>query len=115
LGRKYFKTIPFPGITAGETKEESWTADKDYILRKLFVKEYTEAPVGTRFLACTFRIDDFVFTLDNVRGELFDTLPNQAEPLDYDMSKNKTIYLSMKNMHSTSTIYPYVVLLLEEK
>jgi len=115
MGRLYFRQVEVGSISAGDTASGSYTADRDYILRKLYVKEYTETEIGTRFLNCTFRIDDYVFTLDEVRGELFDTLPNQAEKLDIEFDKGRTFYYSITNEHSSSAISPYIVLLLEEK
>jgi len=115
LGRKYFRQIEVGSIAAGSTAEGEYTADKDYIIRKIYVKEYTATEVGTRFLNCTFRIDNYTFTLPEVRGELFDTLPNQAEKLDLDFDKGLTFYYSITNEHSSSAIEPYIVLYLEEK
>ena len=115
LGRKYIKQIEVGSIAAGNTASGSWTADRDYIIRKIYVKEYTATEIGTRFLNCTFRIDDYVLTLDEVRGEVLDGYWGQVPDLDLDFGKGKTFYYSITNEHSSSAISPYIVLFLEEK
>ena len=115
MGKIFFKQFELGSIAAGGTKEGDWTADRNYILHKIFVKEYTATEIGTRFLNCTFRIDDYVFTLDKVRGEIFDGYTNQVPELGIDLAKDKTFYYSVKNEHGSSAISPYIVLMLEEK
>ena len=115
MGRIYFRQIEVGSISAGNTSSGSYTADRDYIIRQIYVKEYTATEVGTRFLNCTFRIDDYVFTLDEVRGELFDGYVNQVPTLNIDFDKGKTFYYSITNEHDSSAISPYIVLELEEK
>jgi len=115
LGKIYFRQIEVGSISAGSTASDSYTADRDYTIKRIYVKEYTATEVGTRFLNCTFRIDDYVFTLDEVRAEIFDTYKNQAEDLNIDFGKGKTFYYSITNEHGSSAIEPYIVLVLEEK
>jgi len=115
LGKKYIKQIEVGSIAAGSTAEGSWSADRDYVIRKIFVKEYTATEIGTRFLNCTFRIDDYVLTLDKVRAEVLDGYWGQVPDLDLDFGKNRTFYYSIKNEHPSSAISPYIVLFLEEK
>ena len=115
MGKKYLKQIEVGSIAAGNTSSGEYTADRDYIIHRIYVKEYTDTEVGTRFLNCTFRIDDYTFTLDKVRAEIFDGYVNQVPLLEFDFSKGKTFYYSITNEHGSSAISPYIVLELEEK
>jgi len=114
MGKLYLKQIEVASISAGSTATGEWTADRDYKLRYIYVKEYTATEIGTRFLNCTFRLNGYVFTLDEVRGEMFDVPRNQNIPIDADFPKGRTFYYSITNEHSSSAIQPYIVLELEE-
>jgi len=115
MGKIYLKQIEVSSIAAGSTASGEWSADKDYILHRIYVREYTDTEVGTRFLNCTFRIDEYTFTLDEVRGENFDVNRNQAIPLEIDFPKGATFYYSITNEHGSSAISPYILLELETK
>jgi len=115
LGRIYFRQIEVGSIAAGSTASNSYTADRNYIIRQIYVKEATETEIGSRFLNCTFRVDDYVFTLPETRAEIFDGYRGQVPELNIDFDKGKTFYYSITNEHSSSAISPYIVLLLEEK
>ena len=41
MGKKYFKQIEVGSIAAGNTSSGNWTADRDYIIHRIYVKEYT--------------------------------------------------------------------------
>ena len=115
MGRIYFRQIEVGSISAGNTADGEYTADRDYIIRQIYVKEYTATEIGTRFLNCTFRVDDYTFTLPETRAEIFDGYRGQVPELNIDFDKGKTFYYSITNEHSSSAISPYIVLLLEEK
>jgi len=105
-----FKQIEVGSISAGLTKEGSWTADDDYIIHKIYIKEATETEIGTRFLNVTLRVDNYVFTKDEVRAEIFDGYYGQVPELNIEFTKGKTFYYSITNEHSSSAISPYIVL-----
>ena len=115
MGFYTFKTIDLGTIAAGNTVSSSWTSDDDYIIKRMYVVEYTSTAVGTRFLTGTFRVDGYTFTKDVVPLSLFDGYKNQVPQLDIDISKGKTFYYSVKNNHSSSSIAAYLVLELEKK
>jgi len=105
-----FKQIEVGSIAAGNTKTGNWTADDDYIIHKIYIKEYTATEVGTRFLNVTLRVDNYVFTKDEVRAEIFDGYYGQVPELNIEFSKGKTFYYSITNEHGSSAISPYIVL-----
>jgi len=105
-----FKQIEVGSISAGSTKEGSWTADDDYVIHKIYIKEATETEIGTRFLNVTMRVDNYVFTKDKVRAEIFDGYYGQVPELNIEFGKGKTFYYSITNEHSSSAISPYIVL-----
>jgi len=105
-----FKQIEVGSIAAGNTVAGSWTADDDYIIHKIYIKEATETEIGTRFLNVTMRVDNYVFTKDEVRAEIFDGYYGQVPALDIEFTKGKTLYYSITNEHSSSAISPYIVL-----
>jgi len=115
VGKVYLKQIEVGSISAGNTSSGDWTADRDYTMHRLYVREYTATEIGTRFLNCTFRVDDYTFTLDEARGETFDVTHNQSIPLEIDFTKGKTFYYSITNEHASSAISPYILLELEER
>jgi len=115
MGKIYWKQIDMGSIAAGATASGSFTADRNYTIKKIYVKEYTATPVGTRFLNLTLRIEDYTFTLDSVNGSLFDTVPSQAEELNLDFAQGRTFYWSVKNINSSNAIAAYLILHLEEK
>jgi len=110
-----FKTLDLGTISAGSTTSNSWTSDDDYIIKRMYVVEYTSTKVGTRFLTGTFRIDGYVFTKDVVPLSLFEGYRNQVPELNIDFSKGKTFYYSVKNNHPSDSIAAYLVLELEKK
>ena len=105
-----FKQIEVGSIAAGNTATGSWTADDDYIIHKIYIKEATETEIGTRFLNVTLRVDNYVFTKDEVRAEIFDGYYGQVPELNIEFGKGKTFYYSITNEHSSSAISPYIVL-----
>jgi len=105
-----FKQIEVGSISAGNTKEGNWTADDDYVIHKIYIKEATETEIGTRFLNVTLRVDNYVFTKDKVRAEIFDGYYGQVPELNIEFGKGKTFYYSITNEHSSSAINPYIVL-----
>ena len=105
-----FKQIEVGSISAGSTSTGSWTADDDYIIHKIYIKEATETEIGTRFLNVTLRVDNYVFTKDEVRAEIFDGYYGQVPELNIEFGKGKTFYYSITNEHSSSAINPYIVL-----
>ena len=56
------------------------------------------------------RVDNYVFTKDEVRAEIFDGYYGQVPELNIEFSKGKTFYYSITNEHSSSAIEPYIVL-----
>jgi|GEM_PF-2249019 len=105
-----FKQIEVGSIAAGNTSTGSWTADDDYIIHKIYIKEYTATEIGTRFLNVTLRVDNYVFTKDEVRAEIFDGYYGQVPELNIEFGKGKTFYYSITNEHGSSAISPYIVL-----
>ena len=105
-----FKQIEVGSIAAGNTAEGNWTADDNYIIHKIYIKEATETEIGTRFLNVTLRVDNYVFTKDEVRAEIFDGYYGQVPELNIEFGKGKTFYYSITNEHSSSAINPYIVL-----
>ena len=59
-----FKQIEVGSISAGATASGSWTADDNYTIKKIFIREVTETAVGLQFLNCTLRVDNYTFTKD---------------------------------------------------
>ena len=109
-----FKQIEVGSIAAGNTSSGSWTADDDYTIKKIFIMEYTATEVGTRFLNVTLRVDNYTFTKDEVRAEIFDGYSNQVPELNISFGKGQTFYYSITNEHGSSAISPYIVLVLEK-
>jgi len=105
-----FKQIEVGSISAGDTATGNWTADDDYVIHKIYIKEATETEIGTRFLNVTLRVDNYVFTKDEVRAEIFDGYYGQVPALDIAFTKGKTFYYSITNEHGSSPIAPYIVL-----
>jgi len=106
-----FKTIDVGSIAAGGSKSGEWTADDEYILKRIYAIEVTESAVGLQFLDATLRIDNDVLTKDSVRLSLFEGYTNQVPEIDRKFGKGKTFYYSIENKHSSSSIS--VVLVLE--
>ena len=109
-----FKQIEVGSIAAGNTSSGSWTADDDYVIKKIFIKEVTETAVGLQFLNCTFRVDNYTFTKDEVRAILLSGWQNQIPELNITLSKGQTFYYSITNEHSSSAIEPVIILELEK-
>jgi len=109
-----FKQIEVGSIAAGNTASGSWTADDDYTIKKVFVKEVTETAVGLQFLNCTLRVDNYTFTKDEVRAILLSGWQNQVPELNIPFGKGQTFYYSITNEHSASAIEPVIILELEK-
>ena len=105
-----FKLIDLGSISAGSTKEDSWSADDDYVIKRIYIVETTETAVGPQFLTGTFRVDGYVFTKDSVNLSLFSGYRNQVPELDISFGKGKTFYYSVKNNHSSSAISAHLIL-----
>ena len=105
-----FKQIDLGTITAGATVTSSWTADDDYVIKRIYVVEYTATPVGTQFLTATLRVEDYTFTKDQVVLSVFDGKANQVPELNIEFKKGSTFYYSVKNNHASSSISAYIIL-----
>jgi len=106
----YYKYIDLGTITAGSTVSNSWSADDDYKIKRIFVVETTGTKVGVRFLTATLRIDSYVFTKDKVNLDLFEGKSNQVPVLDFPFTKGKTFYYSVTNNHGTDSISAVMIL-----
>ena len=106
----YFKYIDLGTISAGSTKEDEWSSDDEYTLKRIYCIETSESAVGTQFLTATLRIDGFTFTKDKVNLKLFDGKTNQVPLLDFPFPKGKTFYYSVTNNHSSSSITAVLIL-----
>jgi len=105
-----FKTIDLGSISAGGNVEKTWTADDDYIVKRMYIVETSETAVGLQFLKVTFWIDNTPYAKDFVNAYLFGGRPNQQIELDLPLGKGKTFKISVTNIHPSSSISAHVVL-----
>jgi len=108
---KIFKTIDLGTIGSGGTVDKSWTADEDYKLVRLVAIEKNDKSLAN--VTVTARIDDFTFTKDRVPLSYFQDTPKMVIELNYDFTRNKTLYLSVTNNYA-ETRDIFIVLELEK-
>jgi len=107
---KVFKIIDVGDISAGGTVEKTYTAEDDYIIKRMYIVETTETPVGLQYITFTFWVDNVPYTKDKVNAKLFEGYTNQVPELNIDFSRGKTFRISLTNNHSSSTIKVQVIL-----
>jgi len=94
LSKVVVKYIDVGSVSAGATASDKWTADKDYVIRHIFVKADGEAAVKSTI---TMRIDDYTITKDQALCNTFGTSARDALLLNIDFKKSATFYYSIKN------------------
>jgi len=105
-----FKVIDLGTISPGSTVSSQFDADDDYIIKRMYVVEYTATPVGLQFLTGTFHINKVPFTRDEVPLSLFGGYTNQVPELNLTFNRGFTFSYSVKNNHSSSSIAAYLIL-----
>jgi len=88
------KFIDVGTVTAGSTKEDSWTSDDDYVIRHILIKADGAAPVKSTI---TMRIDEYVITKDKALCNTFGTSAENALLLNIPLRKSATFHYSIYN------------------
>ena len=93
------KLIDVGTVTAGSTKEDSWTADDDYIIRHILIKADGEVTTKSTI---TMRIDEYVITKDKALCNTFGTTANTALLLNIPFRKSATFHYSLVNQEGAT-------------
>ena len=107
-----FRTLRIENITDGETKEVTWNADKDYVIKHILFKrsdsgQWTDSRT-------TIWIEGDTFTRDYVPVAILGSDVLNAFPLNIELKKGQQIKISFSNKEGT-TISVDIVLVLEPK
>lgn len=93
------KILELGSVAGGATKEGSWTADDDYVIRHIFIKADGSAPTKSTI---TMRIDDYVITKDKVLCNTFGTSARDALLLNIEFKKSATFHYSLLNQEGAA-------------
>lgn len=95
------------GITHGATVTDSWTADEDYIIKRIHLQRSD----GVALTASTFywKIADRVYTREEVPGRILAPDALTSPVLDVPISKGEKLDWVFKNLEGT-TIHILVTL-----
>lgn len=93
------KILELGSVADGATKEGSWTADDDYVIRHIIIKADGQATTKSTI---TFRIDDYVITKDRALCNTFGTSARDALLLNIPFKKSATFHYSLLNQEGAA-------------
>ncbi|MCD6590270.1 hypothetical protein J7K74_03765 [Candidatus Woesearchaeota archaeon] len=99
-----FKTFGPETISAGAKWENNWTADEDYIIKRIYIVDQEGKDLYN--IVCTFQIEQFVFTKDKIPAALLGATKLTSLELDLDLKKDHVFKWAITNNDSVSrTLY----------
>lgn len=103
---RFFKTFEHDSIAAGTTVSGSWTADENYVIRRIHIlrKDGASLPASTIY----FKIGARVFTHEVVPVAVLGPDIEISTVVDIDFSKGEKLDYTFKNLEGTTiSIYIY--------
>lgn len=107
-----FKTFEHNSISAGSTVSGSWTADDDYIIRKIYIVEKSGATINASTLY--FKVGGDVYTHEFVSAKVLGPQQNVTPLIDIEITKGEKFDYTFKNNES-SAVSIFIVLELWKK
>ena len=107
----YFKTINSGTISASGSVTKDWTADRDYIIRKVLVVNKGTATVDK--IDLTIQFAENFKTLDYVNAKALATDFKNAWIPDEPLGKGKRVVVSFKNNDASNSAEIDFIMLLE--
>lgn len=96
----YFKTLELGTIAAGGSAEETWTPERDIIIRKVIVNERTGASVNA--VKIYIEIAGQTYTKQFVPASVIGTNVEYCWKPDLKIPKGAEIYIKAENAGSSS-------------
>jgi len=92
---KFYKTFEHDNIAAGATVSGSWTADENYVIKRVHIMN----KAGTALTASTiyFKIADRVFTRELAPAAVFGPNVQVSAELNISFSKGEKLDYTFKN------------------
>lgn len=109
----YWKTINSGTIGAGTTVTKDWTADKDYVIRKVLVVNRGTATIDK--IDLTIQWGDHFKTLDYVNAYPLAVDVEHAWQPNEPLAKGERVIVSFKNNDTTNSAEVDFVMLLESQ
>lgn len=96
----YYKTFEKSSLADGATWEDSWTADEDLKIKRIYLIRKT----GEELIKSTlyFKISEIVYTRPYVSASAIGSDPLTSRDLDITFSKGKKLDFSFKNNEGAS-------------
>ncbi len=96
----FYKTFRISGIANGSTSTQTWVADADYVIQKIFIKR----PDGISLTKSTFyfKIDETVYTRDIVPAKIIGEDELVSPELNIPFKKGQTLYFVFQNLEGST-------------
>jgi len=97
---KFFKTFESGSLADGATYSDSWTADEDYVIKRVFVarKDGTTITKSTIY----FKIGPRVFTREIAPALIFGPDVEVTPIVDISFTKGEKLDFTLKNLEGTT-------------
>lgn len=108
---QYFKTINSGTITPSGSVTKDWTADRDYIIKKVWV--VNRGGTATEDIDLTIQFGDHFKTLDYVNAYPFEEMLKNAWEPNEQLRKGERVVITFKNNDTANNGEMDFVMLLE--
>jgi len=97
---KYFRNWRKDNVASGATVSDSWTADDNYIIRRIYLQRADG--VGLTASTFYFKIGDRVFTREEVPATVLGPDVEVTPVLDISITKGEKLDWIFKNLEGTT-------------